>query len=494
MMDGKVMKHAPVFSAAFLVAVVSLFASSATFPQDAPPQDTPAQENPGPATSQPKPAGRGYDPLGGDQDDTLVQTSTFNPDTSALTGVLVPGVGSPEMRHSYWVPGLQYGNFIRSTSLTHPEISDWNSASFIAGNVSLLQAWSRSQLSLNYSGGGSFSTDQSQGSGYYHQLGVVQSFNWQRLQVSLIDQFSYLPQSQFGFGASSSLATPGIGGALGPALPGLETSYQPNQSIFVSLGPRYSNSATAQIVYILSSRASLTLSGSYGILRFVQSGNINSNDSIFSGGYNYALTKKDTIGILYRFSRYEYLGNPQAIDDHVAELAYGRKITGRMALQLFVGPEMTVFRIPLNGVSQKTSVSGGANLLYSVSHTGVSLGYNHGVTGGSGAFTGSNTDQVQGGLHRQLSRVWHGNINVGYARNAALTSASGVQASPTFTSWFAGADVDRPLGRDASFTVGYTAYIQDASIPGCAGGSCTSFLQHQISVSFQWHTQPLVLR
>jgi hypothetical protein len=489
MMDGKVMKHAPVFSAAFLFAVVSLFAASPTRAQDTPPQ-----ENPAPNPSQPKPAGREYDPMGGDQADTPDQAVTLNPDNTALTGVLVPGVGTPDMRHSYWVPGIQYGNFVRSNSLTQPTVSDWNSASFVAGNLSLLQAWSHSQLTLNYSGGGSFSTDKSQGDGYYHQLGVMQAFNWRRWQLSFIDQFSYLPQSQFGFGAGSSLATPGIAGSLGPSLPALETSYQPSQSIFFTVGTRYSNSATTQVVLDVSPRGSLTFSGSYGILRFVQAGNINSDDSIFSAGYNYALSKKDTIGVLYRFSGYEYIGNPQAITNHVAEMAYGRKVTGRVAFQLFLGPQITVFRVPLNGVTQKTAVSGGGNLTYAFSRTGFSLNYNHGVTGGGGALTGSNTDQIQGAVNRQISRVWHGNVTFGYARNAALTNPSGALLSPTFNAWFAGAGLDRPLGRNANLTIGYTAYVQDTGLPGCPPGSCISYLQHQIAVSFQWHTRPLILR
>jgi len=44
----------------------------------------------------------------------------------------------------------------------------------------------------------------------------------------------------------------------------------------------------------------------------------------------------------------------------VAQLAYGRKITGRIALQLFAGPEVTTFRVPLSGATHKISGSGGA--------------------------------------------------------------------------------------------------------------------------------------
>jgi len=61
----------------------------------------------------------------------------------------------------------------------------------------------------------------------------------------------------------------------------------------------------------------VTVSGSYGILRFVERGSIDTDDTILSTGYNYALSRKDTIGMLYRFQRLSFTpGNPQAINDH----------------------------------------------------------------------------------------------------------------------------------------------------------------------------------
>jgi hypothetical protein len=398
------------------------------------------------------------------------------------------------MRHSYWVPGIQYANQARSSALRQPTGSDWNSTSFVAGNLSLLARWSSSELVVNYSGGGTFSTDKTQGDGYFHQLKLAQVFSWRRWQWAFIDDFGYLPQSQFGFGAGSGLAVPGIGGSMGPSSPVLQPNYQPSQTIFTAVGSRYSNSITTQIVYLVSPRGSITLAGSYGILRFVEAGNIDSNDSIFSVGYNYALSKKDTIGVLYRFAAYRYLGDPQAIQDHTAQLAYGRKVTGRLALQMFAGPQLTAFRVHQAGFTNPISVAGGANLTYALPRTKLSVGYNHGVSGGSGVFTGSTADQIQGGVSRQLSRLWLSKISFGYARNTGLMSSTVISASPTLSSWFAGANLDRPLGRTARLSIGYTAYVQESNTASCSMGTCGSYVQHQVSASFQWHTRRLVLR
>ena len=44
-------------------------------------------------------------------------------------------------------------------------------------------------------------------------------------------------------------------------------------------------------------------------MRFTDPGNIDNDDVIASIGYNYALSKKDTLRVLYRFTAYHFTGN-----------------------------------------------------------------------------------------------------------------------------------------------------------------------------------------
>jgi len=447
--------------------------------------------------SGPKPAGREYPLLTeglGIQDSNSDQESTTNlsPDTRPLTGVQNPTLGTPGVRHSYWLPGFQYGDTVRSGALNQATSSGWNTTSFVTGNLSLLDAWGRAQLAVNYSGGGSFSSDTSQGNSNFQQFGLVQTFDWGRWQLSFLDQFSYLPETQFGFGAGTGLSFPGVGGSLAPPPPGLQSSYIPNQSIFTTFGPRYSNAAATQVAYTLSPRGSITAAGSYGILRFIEAGNIDSNSASFNVGYNYNLTRADTLGVQYRFSNYRYIGNPQAINDQIVQFMYGRKITGRIALQLFGGPEVTTFRVPVSSFSNRVSGSGGASLTYGLNHGGLTLNYNHFVSGGSGVFVGANTDQLQLSLGRQLSREWAASVNFGYSRNGSI---AGTASSQAYNSWYTGGALSRPFGRNIDFAVGYTAQIQTSNQAVCAAGTCsTNFTLQQITLGLQWHTQPFVLR
>jgi hypothetical protein len=439
----------------------------------------------------PKPAARSYVPsidVDNGQDVTGAQdsTETLRPDTRPLTGVQNATLGSPDLRHSYWDAGFQYGNTIQSISLSQTKTSDWYSNNYLLGNLSLWKQGRFSHLALNYSGGGSFSTNNAQGNAQFHQFGFSESFKWQRWELQFLDQFAYLPESQFGFGGTTNLNVPGVGGALAPPLPGLGINYVPNQDILTSFGNRYSNAFATQVNYLLSARGSITVAGSYGILRFINPGNIDSDSVTGNLGYNYSLTRNDTIGVMYRFTGYHFSAFSQAIGDHVINLAYGRKITGRLALQLFGGPEVTTFRVPVNNMTERVSGSAGAALSYRLSAGGISLNYNHGVSGGGGVLVGSLSDQLGISADRQLGRLWHARANFGYARNYSITTAA--QQFPGYNSWYLGAGLDHPVGRNANFSVGYTSWLQTSNQPGT-----TNTTQHQVSFEFRWHTKPIVI-
>lgn len=444
----------------------------------------------------PKPSAKAYGPLGVDDQQQENQTpDAFQPDTRPITGFQQPTVGTPMERHSYWVPGVSYYNYIQSNGNILGGGSDWNSTSYLGGNVSLVENWSRSQLMLNYTGGGNFSTDDAIGNGWFQQLGATQTFNWARLQLVFMDEFAYLPQSQFGFGAGTGLSIPGVGGSLGGGLTGIGSGFTPGQTIFSAVGPRYFNTAGVQATYQLSARSSVTMGGLYSLLRFSEAGNIESDQYVGNLGYNHQITRNNTIGLQYRFSAFHFLNDPQAIGDHMFQVVFGRKITGRLALTLSGGPEITNFRLaqPPATKTQYVAGSGGATLSYLVPRGTLSASYFHGVTAGSGVFLGATTDQVTGAATRKLSRVWTGELHAGYARNRNAETAQGV-TNTSFDSFFGGLSAARPLGRNAMFSLGYTAYVQRTDVSGCSSNCSSTFTTNQISVGVSWHARPFVLR
>src|ERR1700686_3082064 len=89
-------------SAVVAGVVCSAFSASGVYAQD-------QQEDNG----KPKPAA--HAPLiDANAQDTTVDPNALEPDTSPLTGIQSPGLGSVEFRHSYWVPGVQVANTVQS--------------------------------------------------------------------------------------------------------------------------------------------------------------------------------------------------------------------------------------------------------------------------------------------------------------------------------------------------------------------------------------------
>jgi len=464
-------------NSAVLSIAISAFCVNGVYAQD------PQEEN-----GKPKPAAHAplIDP---NAPDTTTDPNALTPDTSPLTGIQSPGLGSVEFRHSYWVPGVQIANTVQSGG----NGGSWFDTTYLAGNLSLSEAWPHAHLGLNYSGGGYFSSDN-EGNGTYQQLGFVQSFDWRRWQLEFFDDFAYLPTSQFGFGGLSGIGAPGVAGSLSPAPPLLNGVYLPNQTILASNGPRYSNSFAAQANFAVSPRGSITLIGSYGLLRFTDPGNIDNDDVIGSIGYNYAVTKNDSVGVLYRFTGYHFTGQSQAIGDHVVNLAYGRKITGRLGLGLFAGPEIVTFRVPVGTMTQQTNLSFGASLTYGFEWGGVSLGYNHGTNGGSGILTGATGDTINANAIRRITRLWSARANFGYGREHAFAAVG--TGIPSYNNYYLGVGLDRPIGRNSLLSFGYTAYIVNTNQAACGIIVCTAgtYTQHQLAVGYQWHTRPFVLR
>ena len=111
----------PVFAGCFLVLALAFGTINARA------QDEPQE----PSDTKPKPAARSIPPIdaGNTQDEN---PNALQPDTTPLTGVQNATLGSPEVRHSYWVPGVQYAGTIQSNGygtseffrLDHEQLSD----------------------------------------------------------------------------------------------------------------------------------------------------------------------------------------------------------------------------------------------------------------------------------------------------------------------------------------------------------------------------------
>jgi hypothetical protein len=491
----------------FFLALLILFGTHTLCAQQEPPQPQPTEQPQQPQEPQqpeqpwennpPKPAGSGLPPF--DLGDLFSNPNNLQPDYTPLTSMLNAGLGFPDVKHSYWVPGVQFSTSASSNLFGATNTSAWYATNYVTGNISLLEAWSRSQLAINYSGGGAFSSDSTVGSSGFQQLSFAESFKLDRWIIQIVDEFAQLPQSGFGFGVGTGLGIPGVGGSLGPTVPTVGNNYSPNQTIFSGFGPRYSNVTVAEATYQLTRRSSITASGSYGILHFVDAGNIDTDSLFASLGYNYQLTHKDSIGFFYEFSSYHFPGNSQAFGVQTASAAYSRKITGRLALSLYGGPQFTSLRVPVGTTPSTVNGYASAFLNYAFENGGITGRYMHGISGGSGVLTGSILDEVGFSASRRLSRQWSASVHVGYAHNRNVINPTGTVSNPSYDTWYAGVGIGRPIGRNMAFSLAYSADFETNN-PGCSGtgspgcGANSTSSAQIVTLNVRWHPRPFALQ
>jgi len=365
--------------------------------------------------------------------------------------------------------------------------------SYLLGSIDFHHISQRSALSVSYTGGGTLSTYQNSA---VQQLQISEQIQGRRWSLLFADNASFLSQSPFELGGIGALAfvnnVPGLD--LQQLSPFLNVSLIPNQTVPTFMVPRLSNVAAAQVTYDLSPRSSWTASASYGTLHFFGGNYIDSTNPAFQAGYNYLLSPASSIAVVYRFNLFRFTHFPQRLEDHVAEIVYGRYLTGRMSLQIGAGPSFTQLRGLLTGNSQRPSWALNASLNYRLDRTRMLLRYDHLVTGGSGVFVGAQTSQVEAAIEHELNRQWTSLVSLGYAANRDLVPVTSDLGKGPSNSWYAGAQFTRKLRPGTTLFFGYSAHLQVTQRDPCPGPPCgRKFIGQDVSAGINFSLRPVSL-
>jgi hypothetical protein len=204
------------------------------------------------------------------------------------------------------------------------------------------------------------------------------------------------------------------------------------------------------------------------------------------------------MGLLYRFTAFRFSNLFQPMDGHLLQLAFGRQVAGRLALQLSAGPELGLFRslqgpgsaFPTVTLSRKVYWTLDSALTYQIRRTVLKLGYDHGLTDGAGFLAGAITDQGSGSIDGPLSRTLAGKVVVGYARNQGLIVTRQQPSNEIYRDWFTEVTVSQAWSRRLSIFLSYQVQRQ-ASNFACAGFACgNGFTRHLISLGMTGRAQP----
>lgn len=432
------------------------------------------------------------------------EQSSENP---PISGLDQPSLEAPFQTRSFLVLGAHVSEAADSNVGQSTGSSSLNADTRALGSLMLQRISSHAVTALDYVGGIIYYSDFSPGTNQIHQFDGEQRFLWRTGQLTARDEFSYLPEGAFGYGAygesgAYNLGLGGlgyIGGAVGQGLGGIFTLGE-----FGALGqaPRYSNISILDLEQGLSKRSSLTLAAGYGLIRFT--GNspnfIDSNQITGQAGYDYQISRRSQIALVYGFQQFQYPNLPgSSFHTHVGQFLYGYRISGRLDLVLGAGPQVTVINnSPLfGGSSQRITASARGILRYRFPKTSLGLYYDRYDTSGSGYFLGATSDIVRFSVSRPLGRHWTASSDIGYARNERIEPGFlGLLPSTTASFWYlyAGAALQRQLGRSFSMFLSYQFNDLTFGDAFCTTPGCNTIsLRHVGAIGLDWRPHPFRL-
>ncbi|MGC1187956.1 MAG: hypothetical protein WA871_11255 [Candidatus Acidiferrales bacterium] len=364
----------------------------------------------------------------------------------------------------------------------------WGGSEVLGGQVTYDHSWGPNSFSLGYSGGGIlYQPSALFPDAMYHSLSVSQVVGWKRAKLTLIDQFSYSPNSLFG---GAGIGGPGLLTETSSAASTLlNPTFSAGTSILTGQTRLVSNSAVAEGQFNLAPRTSLTVTGNYQLLDYTEGGFISSHDYVLGGGYNHTFTTKDTLAVTYTFSEDLFTGSLEYLDFNLINAAYSHQLTDRLVFQIAAGPDFIEYHNYVPRLANAVTWELNAGVNYHLRRTSFAAMYTHGTNSGSGVFSGSISQTAGGSVSHQFSRFVVGAVSGGYSINGNLAMTAGVENQ--FRNWYLAANAGRQLGRYSHISLNYG--VEQQPYGGvCPVASCgTNRAVQTIGVAVDIHVRPI---
>jgi hypothetical protein len=466
------------------LALLVLSASACAVGQNAPPSSDQSQPStaPAPAFGQNAPV--------------------LNPENPPVSGLDQPGLDLHPASRSFVAPALQLSESGDSNGANQLGSPGAESITRVLGALDLQKFWGKSDLFLEYLGGGAFYSSPFDAR-ELQAVGFEGVTRWRTGQATLRDSFSYLPDGSFqiGFGGDPGLGLLSSGLGTGGAGGGLPGSHPFESGQFGSVGniPRLANTAILDVVQALNPRSAVTVAGGFSNAHFYDPTEalINSDQLTIQGGYSHLLSRRDQLGLIYAFQLFQF---PQAtggeIYIHVVNLRYSHTVSGRLSFVAGAGPQYT--DLELGGPATHLSLSARLQLRYKMGHGSLVASYEKFTSAGSGFFAGADTQAARLGYTRPVGRTWELYADLGYSHNKKLQDLNlGVANATSYDDGSAGLVLRKHLGRSYDFFAAYrfselAFNTEDGSLV-CLNGasSCGRIAQRHVgTIGLEWHPRP----
>jgi hypothetical protein len=416
----------------------------------------------------------------------------LSPENPPVTSLDEPTLELRTASRSFISPALQVSESADTNGANRLGSNDVQSVSHVLGAFDLQQFWPKSDLFLEYLGGGAFYT-RPYGVQQMQAAGLEAVTRWRTGQVTLRDSFSYLPDGSFqsGYGGNPGLGL--VRFSTGGGLPGF------GNTALGAVGniPRLANTAILDVVQAINPRSAFTVAGAFTNSHFYDPSSpptfLNGDQITVQGGYSHLFSRHDQLGVVYGFQLFQF---PQVsggeVYNHVLNVRWSHTITGRLSFIIGAGPQYT--DLQRGGELKHWSVTGRAQLRYKFAHSYLIAAYERFTSPGSGFFAGTETQAARLGYTRPLGRTWTVYADAGYSHNKKLQDALfGAQTASSYDEGSAGAVLRKHLGRSYDFFGVYrftdVAFNSSPGLPGIPGTGRIAH-RHVGSIGVEWHPRP----
>lgn len=324
-----------------------------------------------------------------------------------------------------WVDGTVHYSLSASEAIQH---GYYGSGTTSSTNLSGSAGWaSLNQVhptTLLFAGGVLFGQG-GQGVSTYQNLAISQAYIAHKWVFNVSDSFSFLPQSPT-VGLSG---IPGVGDV--GTVPIQGPSAGPAGGVLTYSGNRIANTISGDIERRLSGRTSVSGSGSWSVLHFIDKNAGLDTDTVTGQvGLNHRINARNSASISAVYSSYDTTGllanlPPGFPKDEITyqtkgiNVSYSRQWTRAFSTDASAGPQW-IQSSAAQLIPDKLNyfVNAGAN--YSRQLMNYSVRYGHGVNGGSGVQAGGISDNVSATVGRNFGRQWAAAAIFSYSRNTGL--------------------------------------------------------------------------
>ena len=382
---------------------------------------------------------------------TAAASATSDPYLPSLDGIVHYTLTASEI--------VQFGSF-GSNSTTQ--------STALSGDVSYQGKNAALPFSLLFAGGLLLPNGQGQGVSTYQNIAVSQGLVTRTWVFNVTDSFSFLPQSPAtGLSGVAGVGDLGVVPIQGPAS-------GPAGGVLSTSGDQIGNSLSGSAERQLDHATSISGSGSWSVLHFLNSGNSGSGYGLdttqISGevGLNRRIDARSSGSLTAVYSVFDYSGQLNGIyatnfQTKGLNFSYQRTLSRALSVGASVGPQwVSSSNSAIIPSSLQLAIS--ANLSYVHRYTHASLLYSRGVNGGSGVIPGALSDTVSAAVGRPYGRDWVVSLTAAYLRTSGLeqfaTGASSGSTNVVFNTVNGGVQVTRRISNSLSGFASYTAEHQ----------------------------------